>query len=67
MHNDSASISEILERLEEAEQLKLIGRHEEALTILELLLVEDPENIAALEEIADNELSMVRKLLPNKP
>lgn len=57
MHDDSV-IAETLERLEEAEHLKLIGRHEEALAILENLLVEDPENISALEEIADNELSL---------
>lgn len=57
MHNDSP-IAETLERLEEAEQLKLMGHHEDALAILERLLVEDPENISALEEIADNELSL---------
>lgn len=60
MYDDSVPISETLERLEEAEKLKLMGRYEEALNILERLLVEDPENIAALEEIADNELSLER-------
>jgi len=49
-----------MERLEMAEQLKLTGKHAEALNILEELLVEDPENVAALEEVADNELSMER-------
>lgn len=49
---------ETLERLERAEQLKLDGSHEEALIILEELLIEDPENVSALEEIADNELSL---------
>lgn len=58
MYDDTAPISDTLERLEEAEQLKLIGRHEEALAILEELLIEDPENISALEEVADNELSL---------
>ena len=58
MHDDSAPISDTLERLEEAEQLKLMGRHKEALVILEQLLMEDPENISALEEVADNELSL---------
>ncbi len=48
----------ILERLERAEQLKLAGNHKQALEILEQLLIEDPENISALEEIADNELSL---------
>ncbi|MDD4628555.1 MAG: tetratricopeptide repeat protein [Candidatus Peribacteraceae bacterium] len=47
-----------LERLERAEQLKLMGKHEEALAILEQLLIEDPENVPALEEVADNEVSL---------
>ncbi|MDD5041783.1 MAG: tetratricopeptide repeat protein [Candidatus Peribacteraceae bacterium] len=50
--------SDTLERLECAEQLKLTGKHEEALKILEALLMEDPENVPALEEVADNELSL---------
>lgn len=58
MHDNSSPIARTLERLEEAEQLKLMGRHEEALGILETLLIEDPENISALEEVADNELSL---------
>src|SRR5688572_7874785 len=48
----------VLERLERAEQLKLAGSHREALVILEELILEDPSNVAALEEIADNELSL---------
>ncbi|MDD5026701.1 MAG: tetratricopeptide repeat protein [Candidatus Peribacteraceae bacterium] len=52
--------SDILERLERAEQLKLSGKHNEALKILEQLLIEDPQNISALEEVADNELSLER-------
>ena len=51
-------LPDILERLERAEQLKLSGEHAEALVILEQLLLEDPENVSALEEIADNELSL---------
>ena len=47
-----------LERLEKAEQLKLSGHNVEALMILEELVLEDPGNVAALEEIADNELSL---------
>lgn len=58
MHDDTTPISRTLERLEEAERLKLMGRNEDALEILEQLLMEDPENISALEEVADNELSM---------
>jgi Flp pilus assembly protein TadD len=51
---------DVLERLEHAEQLKLSGKHHEALVILEELLLEDPTNVSALEEIADNELSLER-------
>ena len=50
--------SDILERLEKAEQLKLSGHHREALALLEELLLEDPENVSAFEEISDNELSL---------
>lgn len=52
--------ADVMEKLERAEQLKLTGKHGEALVILEELLVEDPENVAALEEVADNELSLER-------
>lgn len=55
---DDSAASDTLDRLEEAEQLKLMGEHTQALVILEQLLVEDPANIPALEEIADNELSL---------
>lgn len=57
---DDALPPDVLERLERAEQLKLSGKHQEALDILELLVLEDPSNVAALEEIADNELSLER-------
>ncbi len=56
IHDDSTP--EILARLEQAEQLKLEGRYREAIALLEELLLEDPENVAAYEEIADNELSL---------
>jgi tetratricopeptide (TPR) repeat protein len=56
VHDDLSG--DTLERLERAEQLKLNGNHREALQILEELLLEDPENVSALEEIADNELSL---------
>lgn len=46
--------------LEEAERLKLNCRHEESIELLEDLLSDDPANVAALEELADNELSMER-------
>ncbi len=52
---------DITERLlHQAEHLKLESRHEEALLILEQILAKDPKNITALEEIADNELSLER-------
>ncbi len=47
-----------LERLERAEQLKIDGQYDQAIAILEELLLEDPENVSALEEVADNELSL---------
>lgn len=47
-----------MHRLEQAEQLKLAGQYREAIIILEQLLEEDPGNVTALEEIADNELSL---------
>lgn len=53
---------DVLERLERAEQLKLAGDYVNALMILEDLVLEDPSNVAALEEIADNELSLERFL-----
>ena len=56
--DDPLQSSNTLKRLEEAEQLKLMGQHKEALEMLEQLLIEDPSNISALEEVADNELSM---------
>lgn len=58
MHDNSSPFSKTLARLEEAEQLKLVGQNCDALVILEELLIEDPENISALEEVADNELSL---------
>lgn len=58
MQDDQSFSDDTLSRLEEAEQLKMIGRHEDAIGILEKLLIEDPTNISALEEVADNELSL---------
>lgn len=60
MHQDDSFNDEMLARLEEAEQLKMQGRHREAVEILENILLNDPENVPALEEIADNELSLGR-------
>lgn len=34
------------------------GKYAEAIAVLETLLIADPNNVAALEEIADNELSL---------
>ncbi len=57
---DTPHSQNVLDRLEKAEQLKLAGKHEEAITMLEELVLEDPSNVSALEEIADNELSLER-------
>ena len=46
------------ELLQVAEDLKFEAKHEEALLVLERLLLENPANIDALEEVADNELSL---------
>lgn len=59
--SDSGSLPpDVLEQLERAEQLKLSGKHIDALMLLEQLVLDDPSNVAALEEIADNELSLER-------
>lgn len=55
---DDALPPEVLDALERAEQLKLQGEHEEAIVLLEELLQQDPGNVPALEEVADNELSL---------
>lgn len=60
MSDNSNLPQDVLERLEKAEHYKLSGKHKEALDILVELVLEDPSNVAALEEIADNELSLER-------
>jgi Flp pilus assembly protein TadD len=60
MSPDGSLPPTILERLEQAERLKLDGKHEEAIVMLEQLMLEDPSNVSVLEEIADNELSLER-------
>ncbi len=57
MYSDPLS-DDTLDSLERAEQLKLQGKHEDAIVLLEELLMEDPANVPALEELADNELSL---------
>lgn len=56
MMDDSFSAADDV--LERAEQLKFQGAHEEAIEMLEALLERDPGNVPALEEVADNELSL---------
>ncbi|MCK5019489.1 MAG: hypothetical protein KAS32_20690 [Candidatus Peribacteraceae bacterium] len=58
MINQNSSSEQTIKRLEQAEHLKILGKYQEALDILEKLLLEDPENVSALEEIADNELGL---------
>lgn len=55
---DDRSTSGTLELLEQAEKLKIMGKHKEALEILEDLILDDPCNVSAIEEVADNELSL---------
>lgn len=52
--------SENEQGLKKAVELKLKGEYKRALAILEALLMEDPENVELLEEVADNELSLER-------
>lgn len=54
----AARPSSIVDKLAHAEELKMNGEHTKALALLEEILCDDPENITALEEVADNELSM---------
>lgn len=58
MSDNTQLTAETIERLERAEQLKMDGEHMQAIGLLENLLLEDPENVSALEEVADNELSL---------
>lgn len=44
--------------LKEAEDLKMEACHADALVILEQILAANPDNVMALEEVADNELSL---------
>jgi len=48
----------ILEALENIENLKLKGEHEKSIAEAQKLLVNDPNCVAALEEIADNYVSL---------
>ncbi|OGJ53914.1 hypothetical protein A3D11_00655 [Candidatus Peribacteria bacterium RIFCSPHIGHO2_02_FULL_49_16] len=59
MQDDRLSVA-AHELLERAEQHKFLGQHSEALVLLEELLLEEPSNVSALEEVADNELSLDR-------
>ncbi len=43
--------------LSEAEELKMDGKNGEAIVLLESVLLEDPNNVPALEEVAENELA----------
>jgi tetratricopeptide (TPR) repeat protein len=47
-----------LDILRQAEDLKMEGKYAESIALLEKLLITDPDNVEALEEIADNELSL---------
>jgi Tfp pilus assembly protein PilF len=48
----------VLDMLREAEDLKYEGKHQQAIELAEKILFEDPTNVPALEEVADNYLSI---------
>lgn len=48
----------ILEALDEIESLKLNGEHKKSISAAQKLLIDDPNCVAALEEIADNYVSL---------
>ncbi|MFH0820621.1 MAG: tetratricopeptide repeat protein [Candidatus Peregrinibacteria bacterium] len=50
----------VLAALEAIEELKLKGEHEKSIAEAQRLLVDDPDCVAALEEIADNYVSLDR-------
>jgi len=49
---------DILDALEHIEELKIKGNHKESISEAEKLLCEDPDCVPALEEIADNYVSI---------
>lgn len=58
--DDSQYPNHILQALEDIENLKLNGEHEKSIDKAQRLLIEDPNCVAALEEIADNYVSLDR-------
>lgn len=48
----------VLGTLEEVEMLKLNGEHDKSIALAQKLLVDDPDCVGALEEIADNYVSL---------
>ena len=56
--DDSKYQPRILEALEKIETLKLNGEHDKSITAAQKLLCDDPNCVAALEEIADNYVSL---------
>lgn len=57
---DHATPDPYEDELRRADALKFDARHEEAIAILEAILVQQPDHVLALEEIADHELSLGR-------
>jgi len=47
-----------LQVLQRAEDLKIAGKHQKAIEVLQRVLVRDPECVEAIEEVADNLLSL---------
>lgn len=50
----------IMNQLAESEELKINGKHERAIGIAETILLDSPDCLAAIEELADNFLSLER-------
>jgi len=58
LNDDTQYPHHILEALEQIENLKLNGEHEKSINEAQRLLIDDPNCVAALEEIADNYVSL---------
>jgi len=56
--NDEQYPPHVLDALEQVELLKLSGEHAKSIEVAQKLLVADPDCVAALEEIADNYVSL---------
>jgi tetratricopeptide (TPR) repeat protein len=56
MHDELSP--ELFDALHEAEDLKIAGKYQEAITLLEQIIIHNPQCSEAFEELADNEVSL---------